>query len=74
MGIAKVIHFTDAAPVFLALRARAQADNVPTDRFRKACQLALRVLDEGRSGALAVSEGVKAMRPVHAVRVPDGAA
>lgn len=74
MGAAKVIEFNRAGPVFQALRLRAQVDNVPTERFQQACQIALRLLDQGRSTGIAISEGVKAMRPLRTVSVPGGAA
>lgn len=71
---AQVVRFDLAAPVFLALRVRAQSDNVPTHRFHLACKRALRLLEEGRSTATAVAEGCKAMRPLHVMSAPGGAA
>jgi len=74
MGVAKVIQFDRAAVVFQALRLRAHVDKVPTERLHQACQTALRLLDQGRSTGLAISEGVKAMRPLRTVRAPGGVA
>lgn len=75
MGTAKVIQFNRVAPVYEALRLRAQVDKVPTDRFHQACAKAMRLIDEGRSNAMAITEGVKAMRPLRTVRLgPQGGA
>lgn len=67
MATTNLVHLSRVAPVYRALRQRAQATNVPTARFHEACQRALRLLDEGRSNGLAIAEGLKAMRPLRAL-------
>lgn len=66
--------FAGLFTVQAALRMRAEQDNLPPTALLKGTQAALRELDAGRSTAIAVSEGYRAMRPQNVAHDPAGAA